>query len=70
MYCKIKQVCIKLVIVYDSQLNVGLMAIYSSYISVYMPFTPSDIQQEEKLNRTDISIFVKNMFNTQPECYI
>jgi len=37
----------------------GLMAIYSLNISVNMPFTPFDIQQEEKLNRTDISILLK-----------
>lgn len=35
------------------------MTIYSLNISVNMPFTPFDIQQEEKLNRTDISILLK-----------
>jgi len=37
----------------------GLMATYYLNISVNMPFTPFDIQQEEKLNRTDISVLLK-----------
>jgi len=37
----------------------GLMATYYLNISVNMPFTPFDIQQEEKLNRTDISVLLR-----------